>query len=128
MATMTANQKSTPTRAEPIPRVMRAKVEALLEENYAFMDSPIFKQRNLEKSLFAFEERDGVEPALPLTSWYQPTRDEAIDETMSHAPQLMKGAEEKLMFLRFNFCKPRLTLPARAITGGGRPRGWGAGA
>src|SRR4028118_570909 len=90
MATMTANQKSTPTRAEPIPRVMRAKVEALLEENYAFMDSPIFKQRSLEKSLFAFEEHKGVAPALPLTSWYQPTRDEAIDETMSHAPQLMK--------------------------------------
>ena len=109
MATMTANPKSA-RRSDAIPRAMRRRVEELLEENYAFMDSPIFRQRNLEKSLFAFEEREGVEPALPLTSWYQPTRDEAIDETMKHAPQLMKGAEEKLMFLRFNYAKRKLNL------------------
>src|SRR5687768_10632713 len=36
---------------ERIPRVMRRKVEALLEESYAFMDSPVFKQRNIEKEL-----------------------------------------------------------------------------
>src|SRR4051794_24021715 len=115
MATMTANAQKPATRSEAIPRAMRAKVEALLEENYAFMDSPLFKQRSLEKQLFAFEEHKGVEPALPLTSWYQPTRDEAIDETMSHAPQLMKGQEEKLMFLRFNFCKRRLTQLQKVI-------------
>src|SRR3954453_5421336 len=109
MATMTANAHKPATRSEAIPRAMRAKMEALLEENYAFMDSPLFKQRSLEKQLFAFEEHKGVDPALPLTSWYQPTRDEAIDETMSHAPQLMKGNEEKLMFQRFNFAKRRLT-------------------
>ncbi len=91
-------------RASPVPRALRAKVEPLLLESYAFMDSPVYKQKNIERELF-----DYVEPQLPLTSWYQPTRDEAIDETMSHAPQLMKGNEEKLMFLRFNFSKRRLT-------------------
>jgi len=121
MATMTVTSKST-TRPEGIPRVMRQKVEALLEENYAFMDSPIFKQRNIEKQLFAFEDHGGAEPALPLTSWYQPTRDEAIDETMAHAPQLMKGNEEKLMFLRFNFCKKRLTQLQKLIKRDGLTR------
>ena len=115
MATMIANKKPAAPRSESIPRVMRQKVEALLEENYAFMDSPIFKQRILERQLFAFEEHDGDEPALPLTSWYQPTRDEAIDETMKHAPQLMKGQEERLMFLRFNFSKRRLTQLQKLI-------------
>src|SRR3954452_23013310 len=110
MATLIAKfHKPAATRSEAIPRAMRARVEALLEETYAFMDSPIYKQRNIEKQLFAFEEHKGHEPALPLTSWYQPTRDEAIDETMAHAPQLMKGNEEKLMFMRFNFAKRRLT-------------------
>jgi RNA polymerase primary sigma factor len=99
-----------PRRAAPVPRALRAKVEPLLAESYAFMDSPVFKQKNIERELF-----DYVEPQLPLTSWYQPTRDEAIDETMAHAPQLMKGNEEKLMFLRFNFAKRRLTrLQAKA--------------
>ncbi len=121
MATMTPIQKPA-RRSTAIPRVMRQKVEVLLEENYAFMDSPVFRQRNLEKSLFAFEERDGQEPALPLTSWYQPTRDEAIEQTMSHAPQLMKGGEEKLMFLRFNFCKRRLTRLQKEIKRDGLTR------
>src|SRR4051794_10582106 len=113
MATMTTTTRTTsrtdpdaPTtaRRSPVPRALRAKVEPLLLESYAFMDSPVFKQKNIERELFDYQE-----PQLPLTSWYQPTRDEAIDETMSHAPQLMKGNEEKLMFLRFNFAKRRLT-------------------
>ncbi len=86
-----------------VPRAMRARVEALLAENYAFMDSPIFKQRGIEKQLFDFE----VEPSLPLTSWYQPTREEIADQ-LKGTPQLMKGPEEKLMFLRFNYSKCRL--------------------
>src|SRR5687768_1264347 len=114
MATMTLRNKPA-RRPSAIPRAMRNRVEGLMEENYAFMDSPIFRQRSLERSLFAFEERDGIEPALPLTSWYQPTRDEAIDETMAQAPQLMKGQEEKLMFLRFNLSKRRLTQLQKLI-------------
>ena len=86
-----------------VPRAIRARVEALLAENYAFMDSPVFKTRGIEKQLFDFE----VEPSLPLTSWYQPTREEIADQ-LKGTPQLMKGPEEKLMFLRFNYSKLRL--------------------
>ncbi len=126
MATMTATRSPKPKtaarRSDAIPRIMRKRVEALLEENYAFMDSPIFKQRNIEKQLFAFEEHKGEEPALPLTSWYQPTRDEAIDDTMKHAPQLMKGQEEKLMFLRFNLSKKRLSALQKTMKKDGLTR------
>ena len=86
-----------------VPRAIRTRVETLLAENYAFMDSPIFKTRGIEKQLFDFE----VEPSLPLTSWYQPTREEIADQ-LKGTPQLMKGPEEKLMFLRFNYSKLRL--------------------
>jgi len=105
-------------RGDVIPRALRQRVEPLLAESYAFMDSPIFKQKNIEKELFDFE----VEPQLPLTSWYQPTRDEAVDVTMSHAPQLMKGAEEKLMFLRFNYAKLKLTKLQKLIAKNGLTR------
>ncbi|HYO09777.1 MAG TPA: sigma-70 family RNA polymerase sigma factor [Tepidisphaeraceae bacterium] len=115
MATMTATKK-TPTRAKPIPRVLRERAEALLLENYAFMDSPTFKQRGIEKQLFNFD--GGEEPPLPMTSWYQPTREEIADQ-LRGTPQLMKGAEEKLMFQRFNFCKRKLcALQKRAKRGG----------
>jgi RNA polymerase sigma factor (sigma-70 family) len=97
---------------------MRQKVETLLEESYAFMDSPIFKERDIEKKLFDFE----VEPQLPMTAWYQPTRDEAVDETMAGAPQLMKPAEERIMFLRFNYSKLRLTRLQKLIQKDGLTR------
>jgi RNA polymerase primary sigma factor len=106
------------TRAAPIPRVLRQKVEALLGESYAFMDSPIFKQRGIEKELFDFDK----EPTLPMTSWYQPTRDEAVDDTMAAAPQLMTAKEERIMFLRFNFSKHKLTRLQKRIRRDGLTR------
>ncbi|HEX8524662.1 MAG TPA: sigma-70 family RNA polymerase sigma factor [Tepidisphaeraceae bacterium] len=99
-ATKRVSPKSSTSR---IPREMRERVEALLLEDYSFMDSPVYKQRGIEKELFNFEH----EPELPMVSWYQPTREEIADQ-LSGTPQLMKGPEERLMFLRFNFSKRRL--------------------
>src|SRR5438105_2979589 len=114
MATMTATRKPIVRAIKPvarIPRALRERAEALLAENYAYMDSPIFKQRGLEGQLFEFENG---EPSLPLTSWYQPTREEIADQ-LSGTPQLMKGPEEKLMFLRFNFAKRKLVKLQKKI-------------
>ena len=118
-----AGHKTTPERMpqerpERIPRVLRQKVEALLLESYDFMDSPVFKQKNIEKELFNFE----VEPQLPMTAWYQPTRDDVLDSAIVGAPQLMKGPEEKLMFLRFNFTKRKLTALQKLIKRDGLTR------
>jgi RNA polymerase sigma factor (sigma-70 family) len=110
MATMTVKGRSG-ARPEGIPRALRQQVEPLLAESYAYMDSPIFKQRSLEKELFDLEK----EPELPLVAWYQPTRDEALDSTMQGAPQLMSAKEERVMFLRFNFAKRKLTLLQKKI-------------
>jgi RNA polymerase sigma factor (sigma-70 family) len=75
------------------------------------MDSPIFANRGTEKELFTFDK----EPELPLTAWYQPTREDMLASSFTGAPQLMSTAEEKQMFLRFNFAKRRLTqLQAKA--------------
>jgi RNA polymerase primary sigma factor len=102
MAVANATKRISPSR-RPIPREMRSRVEALLEEDYSFMDSPVFKQRGIEKELFEFDK----EPELPMVGWYQPTREEIADQ-LKGTPQLMKGPEERLMFLRFNFCKRKL--------------------
>ena len=105
-------------RPLPIPRALRATAEQLLEQPYAFMDSPIFKRRDIEKELFDFE----IEPQLPLTSWYQPTRDDATDPSTSGAPQLMKADEERMMFLRFNYAKLRLGRLQRLVKKDGLTR------
>jgi len=101
-----------------IPRPMRQRAEAILNESYAFMDSPIFARKDIEKELFTFDK----EPQLPMTSWYQPTRDEALDEAMQGAPHLMKADEERTMFLRFNYCKLRLCKLQRLIKKSGLTR------
>ncbi len=95
---------SAPKRATPIPKAMRAKAEAILLGNYAFMDSPVFLERGLEHKLFS----EG-EPELPMVAWYQPTRDDVANASANGTPQLMSAAEERLMFLRYNFSKLRLT-------------------
>jgi len=118
MATVAEVKKLSRGGATPIPRVLRRKVEELLLQSFAFMDSPIFRRRNIEKELFDFE----VEPQLPMTSWYQPTRDEAVDVSIAGAPQLMKGQEERLMFLRFNYCKLRLSRLQKLVAKDGLTR------
>lgn len=108
----------TSVKGATIPRWMRQKVEEILKESYAFMDSSIFRRKNIETDLFDFEK----EPELPTTSWYQPTRDEALDQAMQGAPQLMTAAEERIMFLRFNFSKMRLCRLQRLIKKNGLTR------
>ena len=108
----------TSVKGATIPRWMRQKVEEILKESYAFMDSSIFRRKNIETDLFDFEK----EPELPTTSWYQPTRDEALDESMQGAPQLMTAAEERVMFLRFNYSKMRLCRLQRLIKKNGLTR------
>jgi RNA polymerase sigma factor (sigma-70 family) len=101
MAVKVANKNEVKKRMAG--RILRSKVEPLLLENYAFMDSPMLKGRNMAAKLFDYEQT----PALPMTSWYQPTRDDVTNATGS-TPQLMSTKEEQLMFLRFNYAKKRL--------------------
>jgi RNA polymerase primary sigma factor len=98
--------KRSATRKGSVPKAVAARVQELLAGNYAFMDSPIFKHKNIERELFTFENE---EPKLPLTSWYQPTRED-LESGQAKTPQLMNAAEERLMFLRFNYAKRKLTL------------------
>lgn len=86
-----------------VSKAAQDRVTEILLGNYAFMDSPVFKQKNIERELFTFDE----EPKLPLTSWYQPTREDLENQKLT-TPQLMSAAEERLMFLRFNYAKKKL--------------------
>jgi RNA polymerase primary sigma factor len=119
MATMMKTTKADKdVRPSPVPRWARQRVEALLQENFAYMDTPVFRHKHVEKELFDFDK----EPELPLTSWYQPTRDEAVDAVGGSTPQLMKAPEERLMFLRFNYSKLKLSRLKKKIEKDGLTR------
>jgi len=113
MATMVKGKKQE-RRNVSIPRQTRERVLRLMEENFAYMDSPTFRHKRVEQELFT----EDAQPQLPLTSWYQPTRDDLAGLSGS-PPQLMKAPEERLMFLRFNYCKKRLVALQRHIRADG---------
>jgi RNA polymerase primary sigma factor len=110
--------KQAPGRNSPIPKAVRQRAERILSEDYPFMDSVFFHKKNAEAQLF---EEDAV-PELPLTSWYQPTREEMLESGITGAPKLMSAAEERLMFLRFNFSKHRLMQIKRKVAKTGLTR------
>jgi RNA polymerase sigma factor (sigma-70 family) len=106
--------KRSATKKGSVSKAVARRVEELLAGNYAYMDSPLFAQKNIEKELFTFDQ----EPKLPLTSWYQPTREDLEGQHVT-TPQLMTAAEERLMFLRFNFAKRKLTLLQKKVASHG---------
>jgi len=94
-----------------VPRRLRQAVKALIDGNYAYMDSPLFKRMSVERELFEMDP----EPELPPISWYHPTGAGAADAN-GMTPQLfMKPDEERLMFLRFNYAKLRLSRLQKEI-------------
>jgi len=92
------------SKVVPIPSELREKAEQILAVEYEYIDSPQFAAKGIEKQLFGFDQ----EPELPVTTWYQPTRDEFLESASTSAPHLMNTKEEQLMFLRFNYAKLRL--------------------
>ena len=84
-------------------------VDRLMPQKLAFMDSSVFRQRNVEQQLFADEPMD-----LPSVDWYQPTLADDEDKP-TNCPRHMQADEERLMFLRYNYCKRRLGELKRKI-------------
>jgi len=105
--TLTAER---PIKRTGVSRLVRQRVDELLAESYAYMDSPAFRRRHIEEQLFA----DG-DPELPATAWYQPTTEDLEAHGPNNTPKLMKADEERLMFLRYNYCKKRLSEIQRKI-------------
>jgi RNA polymerase primary sigma factor len=112
MATLTVIKRTTRS-GDGLTARLRQRAQTILAGTYTYMDSPTFKDRNVERDLFD----NAVEPELPPMRWYQPTI--ADDSNNATTPRLMKTQEERLMFLRFNFAKRRLAqLQAKAAKAG----------
>ena len=116
MAVELMTKRSSTAKKGTVSKAVAKRVEELLAASYAYMDSPIFAQKNIERELFTFDEDE--EPKLPMTSWYQPTRED-LEGKQAATPQLMSTAEERLMFLRFNYAKRKLTLLQKKVASQG---------
>jgi RNA polymerase primary sigma factor len=84
---------------------LRAKAREILGQEYPYMDSAMFRRKDIESKLFGVD----CEPQLPDSSWYQPTYED-IDKNDGITPTLMNAEQERTMFLRFNYAKRKLSL------------------
>ncbi len=92
---------------------------SLVPEPVFYMDSPSFHESDAHKSLF--EEAAAVK--LPDTGWYQPLVHQSTSDNQAKQAksQVLTAAEERILFLQYNFARYRLeTIRGEVVDG--RPR------
>ncbi len=81
----------------------------MLEHEQDFIDSPAFYEADAEKDIYAL----GDEIQLPDTSWYHPVMDDisatSRTRTVKSGQQvILTGAQEKILFHKFNYARYRI--------------------
>ncbi|MAT80206.1 MAG: hypothetical protein CMJ29_12920 [Phycisphaerae bacterium] len=113
-----ATSKRTPGRRR-INAADRRKAMELVAEPIFYMDAEAFHEPGAQESLF-----DDAEPVpLPDTAWYHPLLNQnSSDQTGKPAKsQVLTAAQERVLFLQFNFARFRLES-LRLEIGEERPR------
>ncbi|MBX4198251.1 sigma-70 family RNA polymerase sigma factor [Candidatus Parcubacteria bacterium] len=88
-----------------IPDGIRKKVERLLAGTFRCKYSIEFDKVDIERQLFG----PSWEPDLPTTSWYHPTVQSESIAKSGATPESLTQEEERLMLLRFNYSKLKLS-------------------
>lgn len=73
-----------------------------------YVPNPLFYRRDAERRIF--DEAESI--ARPDTSWYHPVMDnfgEASSPSKNVGTVLLTAAEERVLFLQFNYCRYRLS-------------------
>ncbi|MEE9211442.1 MAG: sigma-70 family RNA polymerase sigma factor [Phycisphaeraceae bacterium] len=96
----------------------QATLRAILADRCDYIDHELFRRPGAEKQIF-----DDAPPiSRPDTSWYHPVM-ETITEGIRLAANtsgtvLLTAAEERALFLQFNYCRYRVAKLRAQITGG----------
>jgi RNA polymerase primary sigma factor len=84
----------------------QARFKQILTQKYDFVGNPLFYRQGAKRKIF-----DEVPPiARPDTSWYHPVM-ENFSATSIHKNMravLLTAAEERVLFLQFNYCRYRV--------------------
>ncbi len=85
----------------------RALYEAILADEYDYMDHPLFDLPTAEAERQIFDEPDPIDQ--PDTSWYHPAMS-WVDEPKLGKSQTktMTAAEERVIFAQYNYCRFRV--------------------
>jgi len=83
----------------------QATLKQVLTEKYEFVDNEAFYVAEPEKVIF----EDAPPIAHPDTSWYHPVMENLTDERQANnvGTVLLSAAEERALFIQFNYCRYR---------------------
>ncbi len=99
MSLQDTHRQLSPAEQEVVKRVM--------EEKYEYIDNELFHEPDAEKKLF--DEAPAIK--RPDTSWYHPVMENlSAAARVSHGAGavLLTAAEERTLFLQFNYCRYRV--------------------
>lgn len=86
----------------------QATFKEILTGKYDFVKNPLFSRSNAQRKLF--EEAPDI--TRPDTSWYHPVMETFGDDSSRSSKHggtvLLTGAEERVLFLKFNYCRYRV--------------------
>ncbi len=98
----------------------QAKLEEILAGKLDYVHDDLFEQRHAERRIFD----EALEITKPDTSWYHPLMDNIeptdLSRSGSSGTVLLSAAQERALFLQFNYCRYRVvklcqTAPRRAM-------------
>ena len=108
------------TIRKPMPRLSltaaeRATIAEILAEPVEFMDHPDFHKAGAEKRIFD----DAPAVPLPDVGWYRPLMDDVTGKAEAQPRRassvLLTGAQERVIFMQFNFARWRMSVLRKRI-------------
>ncbi len=92
----------------------RTLLEAILADEYDYMDHPLFDLATDEAERQIFDEPDPI--AQPDTSWYHPAMSWADEPKLGKsATKTLTAAEERVIFAQYNYCRFRVATLRETI-------------
>ncbi len=98
-------------------------IQQILSEPMDYIDSEVFYEGDAERSIY--EEAPDVEK--PDVSWYRPLMDDLTpykdESTRNAGTVLLSAAEERVLFLQYNYARHRVRLAQKVIGPGSLDEG-----
>lgn len=86
----------------------------LLAEEIDFMDHPDFHKSGAERRIY----QDAPPVPRPSVTWYRPMMDDQADGgTRRHAGVVLTAAQERIIFMQFNYARYRMRRIQKALRG-----------
>ena len=116
--TRTSRSSRRPGDLRPLSRREERKLTAVLAKTIDYTDSEVFREAHAERDIYGLDEVE-----RPDVSWYRPLMEDLIpsrgrvDSPRQGKSVLLTGAQERILFLKFNYARFRMREVQASLDG-----------